>query len=73
MLDLGTGQVADLAVPLDRDELIDYGPRLSDNGAPRLGTAVLVREARPGYGTRHPGPGPVRRPWVHNWQFGKRS
>ena len=73
MLDLGTGQAADLAVPLDRDELIAYGPRLSDNGATRLGTAALVRRPDPGHGTRHPDPGPVRRLRVHNWQFGRRS
>ncbi|CAM5591491.1 hypothetical protein SALBM311S_03215 [Streptomyces alboniger] len=47
VLGLGTGQAADLAVPLDRDELIAYGPRLSDNGATRLGTAALVRSAGP--------------------------
>ena len=47
MLDLGTGQVADLAVPLDRDELIAYGPALSDNGATRLGKAALVRRPDP--------------------------
>src|ERR1039457_6717631 len=32
VLGLGTGQAADLAVPPDRDELIAYGPLLSDNG-----------------------------------------
>jgi hypothetical protein len=47
VLGLGTGQAADLAVPLDRDELIAYGPRLSDNGATRLGTAALVRRPDP--------------------------
>ena len=47
MLDLGSGQAADLAVPLDRGELIAYGPRLSDNGATRLGTAALVRRPDP--------------------------
>lgn len=68
---LGTGQAADLAVPLDRNELIAYGPRLSDNGATRLGTVALVR--RPAL-TRHaPDPEPVRRPWVRNWQAGMRS
>jgi hypothetical protein len=34
-------------VPLDRDELIAYGPRLSDNGATRLETAALVRRPDP--------------------------
>jgi hypothetical protein len=37
------GPNADLAVPADRDELIAYGPLLSDNGATWLGTAGLVR------------------------------
>ncbi len=37
------GRPPTFAVPLDRDELIAYGPRLSDNGATRLGTAALVR------------------------------
>ncbi|MFE7897871.1 transposase [Streptomyces sp. NPDC057424] len=33
----------------------------------------LADPAGPGHGTRRPDPGPVRRPWVHNWQFGRRS
>lgn len=52
VLGLGTGQGADLAVPADRDELIAYGPLLSDDGTTWLGTAVLVRASlrsrRPG-------------------------
>jgi hypothetical protein len=47
MLGLGTGPAADLALPPDRDELIAYGPLLSDNGATWLGTAVLVRARDP--------------------------
>ena len=43
VLGFGTGQAADLDVPLDRDELIAYGPLLSDNGTTWLGTAALVR------------------------------
>jgi uncharacterized protein len=31
VLGLGTGQAADLAVPPDRNELIAYGPLLSDD------------------------------------------
>jgi uncharacterized protein len=30
-------------VPADQDELIAYGPLLSDNGTSWLGTAVLAR------------------------------
>jgi uncharacterized protein YciI len=44
VLGLGTGQAADLVPPTDRrDELIAYGPLLSDDGATWLGTAALVR------------------------------
>jgi hypothetical protein len=47
VLGLGAGPAADLAVPPDRDELIAYGPLLSDSGATWLGTAVLVRAPGP--------------------------
>ncbi|MFF9645022.1 YciI family protein [Kitasatospora aureofaciens] len=47
VLGLGTGQPADLTVPADRDELIAYGPLLSDDGATWLGTAVLLRAPDP--------------------------
>lgn len=47
VLGLGTGHAADLAVPPDRDELIAYGPLLSDNGAIWLGTAALLRASDP--------------------------
>jgi uncharacterized protein len=39
----GTGQATELAVPPHCDELIAYGPLLSDDGATCLGTAVLIR------------------------------
>ncbi|MFJ8085894.1 YciI family protein [Streptomyces sp. NPDC096205] len=40
----GEGEPADLAVPPGReDELIAYGPLLSDDGAAWLGTAALLR------------------------------
>jgi hypothetical protein len=47
VLGLGTGHAADLAAPYDRDELIAYGPLLSDNGVTWLGTAALVRAPDP--------------------------
>ncbi len=47
MLGLGTGQAAGLAVPPGRDELIAYGPLLSDDGDTRLGTAAPVRAPDP--------------------------
>jgi uncharacterized protein YciI len=43
VLGLGAGQPADLALPSGRDELIAYGPLLSDDGSAWLGTAALVR------------------------------
>jgi hypothetical protein len=62
VLGLGTGQAADLAVPLDRDELIAYG---CPTTAPPGWDGGVGPKAGPGHGTR--------RPWVHNWQFGRRS
>ena len=47
VLGLGTGQAADLTPPADRDELIAYGPLLSDDGTRWLGTAALVRAPDP--------------------------
>jgi uncharacterized protein YciI len=73
VLGLGAGSAADLAVPPGRDELIAYGPLLSDDGAAWLGTAALVRA---------PGPDAARAivtqdryaaVEVHGWQFGGRS
>ncbi|WP_393101837.1 YciI family protein [Streptomyces sp. LN325] len=47
VLGLGTGRAVDLAVPPGREDLIAYGPLLSDDGAGRLGTAALVRAPDP--------------------------
>ncbi|MFK8911994.1 YciI family protein, partial [Streptomyces sp. YS-3] len=43
VLGLGAGEPADLVVPADRDDLIAYGPLLSDDGSTWVGTAALVR------------------------------
>ncbi|MFF7457219.1 YciI family protein [Kitasatospora sp. NPDC008115] len=43
VLGLGAGRPADLTPPPGRDELIAYGPLLSDDGDAWLGTAVLLR------------------------------
>lgn len=43
VLGLGSGEPVDLAVPADREDLIAYGPLLSDDGATWVGTAALVR------------------------------
>ncbi|MET9831870.1 YciI family protein [Streptomyces sp. NPDC006385] len=47
VLGLGEGEAADLTVPADRDELIAYGPLLSDDGTVWLGTAALLRAPDP--------------------------
>src|SRR5262245_32084410 len=43
VLGLGAGAAADLSAPPEHDELIAYGPLLSDDGTSWLGTAVLLR------------------------------
>ncbi|MGH3172048.1 MAG: YciI family protein, partial [Trebonia sp.] len=69
---IGTGEAADLEPSYDRDELIAYGPLLSDDGATWLGTAALLRA---------PGPDSARAILtadryadieVHDWYFGGR-
>jgi uncharacterized protein YciI len=72
VLGLGEGPATDLAPSLDRDELVAYGPLLSDDGNTWLGTAVLLRA---------PGPDTARAVLtadryadieVHDWEFGGR-
>lgn len=43
VLGLGSGESADTEVPSGQDELIAYGPLLSDDGDTWLGTAALLR------------------------------
>ena len=73
VLGLGTGQAADLAVPPGRDELIAYGPLLSDDGATWLGTAVLVRAPDQDVARAILTPGRYACIEVHRWQFGGRE
>jgi uncharacterized protein YciI len=72
VLGLGAGSNADLAVPPDPDELIAYGPLLSDNGAIWLGTAGLVRAPDPDAARAILTPDRYAAIEVHNWQFGGR-
>ena len=72
MLGLGAGPTTDLAMPPDRDELIAYGPLLSDNGATWLGTAVLARARDPDAARAILTPDRHADIEVHNWQFGRR-
>ncbi|MGW7522510.1 YciI family protein [Streptomyces sp. NPDC054783] len=72
VLGLGQGQAADLAVPQDRDELIAYGPLLSDDGNTWLGTAALVRAPDPEAARAVLTADRYADIEVHNWQFGGR-
>jgi hypothetical protein len=72
VLGLGGGPAVDLDPPRERDELIAYGPLLSDDGEAWLGTAALVRApdaAAARVVLRADGYAAVE---VHNWQFGGR-
>jgi len=72
VLGLGTGQQADLLVPPAGDELIAYGPLLSDDGATWLGTAMLIRALDPAAARAVLTPERYADIEVHNWQFGGR-
>ncbi|RKN44494.1 YciI family protein [Micromonospora endolithica] len=72
VLGLGAGQAADLAVPLDRDELIAYGPLLSDDGTTWLGTAALIPAPDPDTARAILTPHRYADIEVHRWQFGGR-
>jgi uncharacterized protein YciI len=71
VLGLGSGEAAE-AIPSDRDELIAYGPLLSDNGTTWLGTAALVRAPDPDTARAVLTPDRYAAIEVHNWQFGGR-
>jgi uncharacterized protein len=73
VLGLGAGQAADLAVPTGPDELIAYGPLLSDTGAIWLGTAVLLRAPDPESARNILTPDRYADIEVHSWQFGGRE
>ncbi|MGW8884456.1 YciI family protein [Streptomyces sp. NPDC055749] len=72
VLGLGEGAAADLAPPPDRDELIAYGPLLSDDGATWLGTAALVRAPDPEAARAVLTADRYAGIEVHTWQFGGR-
>ncbi|GAA1344706.1 hypothetical protein GCM10009647_089190 [Streptomyces sanglieri] len=71
VLGLGEGLAADPALPADQDELIAYGPLLSDNGDTWLGTAVLLRAPNPDT-ARAALPDRYADIEVHDWEFGRR-
>ncbi|MEV5705719.1 YciI family protein [Actinoallomurus sp. NPDC052274] len=72
VLGLGPTKDADLALPPDQDELIAYGPLLSDDGTAWLGTAVLVRAPDPDTARAVLAPDRYADIEVHAWEFGGR-
>ncbi|MDL4773163.1 YciI family protein [Actinomadura xylanilytica] len=72
VLGLGPEQGADLAVPSDQDELIAFGPLLSDDGTTWLGTAVLVKAPDADTARAVLAPHRYADIEVHTWEFGGR-
>jgi len=73
VLGLGAGPAADLDLPADGDELIAYGPLLSDDGAAWLGTAALLRAPDPDSARAILTQDRYASIEVRNWQFGGRA
>ena len=72
VLGLGTGQAADLVPPPGEDELIAYGPLLSDDGTAWLGTAALARAPDADTARALLTPDRYADIEVHDWRFGGR-
>ncbi len=72
VLGLGARPAEDLEVPRDQDELIAYGPLLSDDGTGWLGTAVLLRAPDTATARGVLTPSRYAAIEVHHWQFGGR-
>ncbi|MGW1749129.1 YciI family protein [Streptomyces sp. NPDC002092] len=72
VLGLGSGPAADLEVPTGRDELIAYGPLLSDDGVTWLGTAALLRAPDPDKARAVLTAERYADIEVHAWEFGGR-
>jgi uncharacterized protein YciI len=72
VLGLGVVPGADLALPSDQEDLIAYGPLLSDDGATWLGTAALLRAPNPEAARAILTPGRYADIEVRAWQFGGR-
>lgn len=73
VLGFGAGEAADLTPPPDRDDLIAYGPLLSDDGTTWLGTAALLRAPDAATARAVLTPDRYAGIEVHDWQFGGRS
>ncbi|MEU9152369.1 YciI family protein [Streptomyces sp. NPDC048417] len=70
----GTGPGTDLGLPpgIDRDELIAFGPLLSDDATAWLGTAALVRAPDPDRARAVLAPHRYAETEVYEWEFGGR-
>jgi hypothetical protein len=73
VIGLGAGDVADLEPPPDRNDLIAFGPLLSDDGTRWLGTAALLQVATPDAARGVLTAARYADIEVHSWQFGGRS
>ncbi|WP_217243165.1 YciI family protein [Streptomyces sp. AC555_RSS877] len=72
VLGLGEGPGADFALPPEREELVAYGPLLSDDGDTWLGTAVLLRAPDPDTARAVLTVDRYADVEVHDWEFGGR-
>lgn len=72
VLGLGPDSTADPAEPPENDELIAYGPLLSDDGTAWLGTAALVRAPDAETARTVLKPDLYADVEVHDWEFGGR-
>ncbi|MEU9297588.1 YciI family protein [Streptomyces sp. NPDC048266] len=72
VLGLGAGEAADLPVPPCKDELIAYGPLLSDDATSWLGTVALVQAPDAPTARAVLTPGRYADIEVHEWTFGGR-
>ncbi|MFV2176412.1 hypothetical protein ACFHW2_02650 [Actinomadura sp. LOL_016] len=72
VLGLGAGEVVDPDVPSGRDDLVAYGPLLSDDGDVWVGTAALVRASGPDAARAVLTAERYAAVEVHAWEFGGR-
>lgn len=73
VIGLGSGEPADIIPPSDRDDLIAYGPLLSDDGMAWLGTALLVRAPDAEAARMALTADRYADVEIHRWRFGGRS
>jgi uncharacterized protein len=73
VLGLGPGPAAELVKPPDQEQLIAYGPLLSDDGTTWLGTAALLQATDPASARVVLTDDTYAHVEVHSWQAGGRS